>query len=738
MADKKSPDILYTIVDEAPELASASFLPIIRKFVSAAGITVGTPDISLAGRIIATFPENLTADQRQSDELAALGELVKTPDANVIKLPNISASVPQLVAAIEELQGQGYNIPSYPEDPQSDEEKAIRARFDGIKGSAVNPVLREGNSDRRAARAVKNFAQNNPHSMGAWEGSSKTKVSSMPGNDFYANEKSATISEAQAGDAKIEFVGKDGSATVLKDSYPLAAGTIADATFMSAKALGAFLADAIEDTKTDGTMFSLHMKATMMKVSDPIIFGHAVKAWLGPVWDAHGEAIAAAGGSPNSGLGAVLAAIDTLDNADAIKAEIAALSRPSMYMVDSDKGITNLHVPSDVIIDASMPAVIRAGGKGWDEAGNKGDTNCVIPDRCYATVYDETVNFFKANGALDVTTAGSVANVGLMAQKAEEYGSHPTTFEAPADGTIRIVLENGDVLHSHDVETGDIWRSCTVKQAPIENWIELALDRQRLTGSEAIFWLDANRAHDAELIKYVTPALEAAGKADLFQIMAPREATAQSLKTITAGNDSIAITGNVLRDYLTDLFPILELGTSAKMLSIVKLMKGGGLFETGAGGSAPKHVQQLVEENHLRWDSMGEFCALGESLNFLADVKDNAKAGVLGVAAEAATQGILDDNRSPSRKVGQPDNRDSHYWFARYWADALAAQSDDADLAAEFAGVAKALADGEEAILAELAAAQGPAADIGGYFRPSVALKAKVMRPSATLNAIIG
>ncbi|MBO9409473.1 NADP-dependent isocitrate dehydrogenase [Shimia sp. R9_1] len=738
MADNKTPDILYTIVDEAPELASASFLPIIRKFVSAAGITVGTPDISLAGRIIATFPENLTDDQRQSDDLAALGELVKTPDANVIKLPNISASVPQLVAAIEELQGQGYDIPAYPEDPQSDEEKAIRARYDGIKGSAVNPVLREGNSDRRSARAVKNFAQNNPHSMGAWASDSKTKVSSMPGNDFYANEVSATISADQAGDAKIEFVAKDGAVTVLKDGWPLEEGTVADATFMSAKALGAFLADAIEDTKADGTMFSLHMKATMMKVSDPIIFGHAVKAWLGPVWDAHGDAIAAAGGSPNSGLGAVLAAIDTLDNAEAIKAEIAALERPSMYMVDSDKGITNLHVPSDVIIDASMPAVIRAGGKGWDEAGNKGDTNCVIPDRCYASVYDETVNFFKANGELDVTTAGSVANVGLMAQKAEEYGSHPTTFEAPAEGTIRVVLANGDTLHSHDVEAGDIWRSCTVKKAPIENWIELALDRQRLTGSEAIFWLDANRAHDAELIKYVTPALEAAGKADLFQILAPREATAQSLKTITAGNDSIAITGNVLRDYLTDLFPILELGTSAKMLSIVKLMQGGGLFETGAGGSAPKHVQQLVEENHLRWDSMGEFCALGESLNFLADVKGNAKAGVLGVAAEAATQGILDDNRSPSRKVGQPDNRDSHYWFARYWAEALAAQSDDADLAAEFAGVAKALAEGEEAILAEFAAAQGPAADIGGYYRPSVELKAKVMRPSATLNAIIG
>ena len=738
MAENSTPDILYTIVDEAPELASASFLPIIRKFVSAAGITVGTPDISLAGRIIATFPENLTDDQRQSDDLAALGELVKTPDANVIKLPNISASVPQLVAAITELQGQGYNIPNYPEDPATDEEKAIRARYDGIKGSAVNPVLREGNSDRRSAKAVKKFAQNNPHSMGAWDGSSKTKVSSMPGNDFYANEKSATITAAQAGDAKIEFVGADGSVTVLKDSYPLAEGTVADATFMSAKALASFLAEAIEDTKADGTMFSLHMKATMMKVSDPIIFGHAVKAWLGPVWDKHGDAIAAAGGSANSGLGAVLAAIDTLSNADEIKSEIAALDRPSMYMVDSDKGITNLHVPSDVIIDASMPAVIRAGGKGWDEAGNKGDTNCVIPDRCYSTVYDETINFFKANGALDVTTAGSVANVGLMAQKAEEYGSHPTTFEAPADGEIRIVLANGDTLHSHAVEAGDIWRSCTVKKAPIENWIQLAMDRQRLTGSEAIFWLDANRAHDAELIKYVQPALEAAGVADKFVTLAPREATAQSLKTITAGNDSIAITGNVLRDYLTDLFPILELGTSAKMLSIVKLMQGGGLFETGAGGSAPKHVQQLVEENHLRWDSMGEFCALGESLNFLADVKGNAKAGVLGVAAEAATQGILDDNRSPSRKVGQPDNRDSHYWFARYWAEALAAQSDDADLAAEFAGVAKALAEGEEAILSELAAAQGPAADIGGYYRPSVELKAKVMRPSATLNAIIG
>jgi isocitrate dehydrogenase len=737
MADKSNSDILYTIVDEAPELASASLLPIIRTFAKAADINVGTKDISLAARIISTFPESLTDAQRQANDLAELGELVKTPAANVIKLPNISASVPQLVAAVTELQGQGYALPDYPEEPSTDEEKAIRARYDGIKGSAVNPVLREGNSDRRSAKAVKNYAQNNPHSMGKWASDSKTKVSSMPGNDFYANEKSATITAAQAGDAKIEFVGKDGSVTVLKDGWTLDEGTVADATFMSAKALGAFLAEAIADTKADGTMFSLHMKATMMKVSDPIIFGHAVKAWLAPVFEKFGAELDALGVNPNSGMGDLLDRV--AGNADIMAAiDAVTADRPGMYMVDSDKGITNLHVPSDVIIDASMPAVIRAGGKGWDAAGNKGDTNCVIPDRCYATIYDESINFFKANGALDVTTAGSVANVGLMAQKAEEYGSHPTTFEAPADGTIRIVLANGDTLHSHDVETGDIWRSCTAKKAPIENWIELAMDRQRLTGSEAIFWLDANRAHDAQLIEYVEPALEAAGVSDKFQIMAPREATAQSLKTITAGNDSIAITGNVLRDYLTDLFPILELGTSAKMLSIVKLMQGGGLFETGAGGSAPKHVQQLVEENHLRWDSMGEFCALGESLNFLADAQGNAKAGVLGVAAEAATQGILDHNRSPSRKVGEPDNRDSHYWFARYWAEALAAQSDDADLAAHFAPMAKALADGEAAILAELAAAQGKPADLGGYFHTDPAKAAIVMRPSATLNAIIG
>lgn len=738
MTETSKPDVLYTIVDEAPELASASLLPIVQSFAAAADLTVGTKDISLAGRIISTFPEALSDEQRQSDDLADLGVLVKTPDANVIKLPNISASVPQLVAAIQELQAKGYALPDYPEAPATDEEKAIRARYDSIKGSAVNPVLREGNSDRRAAKAVKNYAQNNPHSMGAWVSDSKTKVSSMSGDDFYANEVSATITAAQAGDAKIEFVAKDGSLTVLKDVWPLEEGTVADATFMSAKSLATFLAAAIEDTKADGTMFSLHMKATMMKVSDPIIFGHAVKAWLGPVWDAHGAAIEAAGGSANGGLGTVLAAIETLDNAADIKAEIAALDRPSMYMVDSDKGITNLHVPSDVIIDASMPAVIRAGGKGWDEAGNKGDTNCVIPDRSYSTIYDEAINFFKANGALNPATAGAVANVGLMAQKAEEYGSHPTTFEAPADGTIRIVLANGETLHSHDVEGGDIWRSCTAKAAPIQNWIELAMDRQRLTGSEAIFWLDENRGHDAQLIAIVKPALEAAGVADKFQIMAPREATAQTLKTITAGDDSIAISGNVLRDYLTDLYPILELGTSAKMLSIVKLMQGGGLFETGAGGSAPKHVQQLVEENHLRWDSMGEFCALGESFNFLADSKGNAKAGVLGRAAEEATQGILDNNKSPSRKVGEPDNRDSHYWFARYWAEALAQQSDDADMAAHFAPIAEALAANEAKIVGELAAAQGKPADLGGYFKTDPAKTAEVMRPSATFNEIIG
>ncbi|WP_375251375.1 NADP-dependent isocitrate dehydrogenase [Lentibacter algarum] len=734
MVETHTPDIIYTKVDEAPELASASLLPIIKRFAKAADITVGTKDISLAGRILAAFPDHLTEAQRQSDDLAELGELVKTPSANVIKLPNISASVPQLVAAVKELQSQGYALPDYPETPTTDAEKAVRATYDTLKGSAVNPVLREGNSDRRAAVAVKNYAQNNPHRMGKWTAESKTRVAAMSGGDFFSNEVSATLPKAAT--AKIVLETASGE-TVLKDGVSYPAGTVVDATYMSAAALGKFLAEEIEKTKAEGTLFSLHMKATMMKVSDPIIFGHAVRAFLAPVFEAHGEALKSLGVNPNSGLGDLLARVK--DNADIMAAiEACMAARPPMYMVDSDRGITNLHVPSDVIIDASMPALIRAGGKGWGPDGKEGDANCVIPDNSYAPVYDESIKFFKENGALNPATAGTVQNIGLMAQKAEEYGSHPTTFELAEAGTVKMILEDGTVLHSHTVQAGDIWRSASARQAPIEDWVNLAIDRQRATGFRAIFWLDAARAHDAELIKYVKPILEAKGVADKFEIMAPREATRASLETITKGENTIAITGNVLRDYLTDLFPILELATSAKMLSIVKLMQGGGLFETGAGGSAPKHVQQLDAENHLRWDSLGEFCALGESLQFLADAKGNEKARVLGKAVDAATQGILDDNRSPSRKVGEPDNRDSHYWFARYWAEALAAQSDDAALAAEFAPVAKALADGEAAIIAELAAVQGKPADTGGYYHADPAKLAAVMRPSATLNAIIG
>ena len=735
MTDQTTPDIIYTTVDEAPELASASLLPIIQRFASAAGVSVGTKDISLAGRILATFPESLSDEQQQSDDLAELGRLVKTAEANVIKLPNISASVPQLVAAIKELQGQGYAIPDYPESPATEAEKLVRARYDGIKGSAVNPVLREGNSDRRAAKAVKAFAQANPHRMGDWTADSKTRVASMSGGDFFSNETSATLDGEAT--AKIVHVAADGTETVLKDGVSYPAGTVVDATFMSAKALDAFLADEIAKTKDEGTLFSLHMKATMMKVSDPIIFGHAVKAFLAPVFDEYGEEMAALGVNPNSGLGDLLARVKDQPN---IMAAIDACmaDRPPMYMVDSDKGITNLHVPSDVIIDASMPALIRAGGKGWGPDGKESDANCVIPDNSYAPVYDETIKYFKETGKLDPATSGTVQNIGLMAQKAEEYGSHPTTFEIPADGTVKMILDDGTVLHEHAVEEGDIWRSASARKAPIEDWVNLAIDRQKAEGCEAIFWLDANRAHDAELIKYVTPILEAKGVADKFKILAPREATRATLETIRKGENSIAITGNVLRDYLTDLFPILELATSAKMLSIVKLMQGGGLFETGAGGSAPKHVQQLMEENHLRWDSLGEFCALGESFKFLADARGNAKARVLGEAVEAATQGVLDHDRSPGRKVGQPDNRDSHYWFARYWAEALAAQSEDADLAAEFAPIAKALADGEDAIVSELAAVRGKPADLGGYYHADPAKVAAVMRPSATLNAIIG
>ncbi|MEY2961485.1 MAG: hypothetical protein RLZ60_1315 [Pseudomonadota bacterium] len=727
-----TPDIIYTTVDEAPELASASLLPIIRSFAGAAGITVETRNISVAARILSAFPEFLTEEQRVNDDLAELGELVKTPEANVIKLPNVSASVPQLVAAIKELQGQGYAIPAYPTDPQSDEEKQIQARYDAIKGSAVNPVLREGNSDRRSAKAVKEYAKANPHSMGEWKSTSKTCVASMPGNDFFANETSTTITAAQAGGAKIVHTAEDGTETVLKSGLKYQDGEIVDATFLSAAALRDFVKAEI-DSMEPGVLFSVHLKATMMKVSDPIIFGHFVSVYLEDFIAKHGAKLDALGWNPNGGIGDLekLIAGDAELQAD-LKATLAA--RPAMYMVDSDKGITNLHVPSDVIIDASMPAVIRAGGIGWGPDGKAADTKCCIPDNSYAGVYDETINYFKETGKLDVTTCGAVSNVGLMAQKAEEYGSHPTTFEIAAKGTVRIVLDNGDVISEHAVEKGDIWRSATAKKAPIMDWIQLAIRRTKATGLAA-FWLDANRAHDAELIKYVEPALKEAG-IDI-PIMAPREATRFTLVEMRKGNDVVTITGNVLRDYLTDLFPILELGTSAKMLSIVSLMQGGGLFETGAGGSAPKHVQQLMEENHLRWDSLGEFCALGESFKFLAD-KGMAKAGVIGAAIEDATQKVLENNNSPERKVGQADNRSSHYWFARYWADAMAAQSDDADLAAHFAPIAKALADGEAAILAELKAGEGKPVDLGGYYHADVAKVAAVMRPSATLNAIIG
>lgn len=734
MPDHNTPDIIYTKVDEAPQLASASLLPIVSAFASAAGVSIGTKDISLAGRIIATFPEALADAQRQPDDLADLGQLVKSSQANVIKLPNISASVPQLVGAVKELQAQGYDIPDYPENPQSEAEKNVRARYDTIKGSAVNPVLREGNSDRRAARAVKKFAQDNPHRMGDWSAESKTRVASMTSNDFFSNETSATL--AQDTGAKI-VLESDSGQTVLKDGLTYPAGTVVDATFMSGHALDAFLAAEIEKTKAEGVLFSLHMKATMMKVSDPIIFGHAVKAWLAPVFDAHGPEMAELGVNPNSGLGDLLARVK--DNA-AIMAAIQATTadRPPMYMVDSDRGITNLHVPSDVIIDASMPALIRAGGKGWGPDGTEADTVCLIPDNSYAPVYDEAIAFFKSNGKLNPATAGTVQNIGLMAQKAEEYGSHPTTFEIAEAGTVKMILDDGTVLHAHTVEQGDIWRSASARKAPIEDWVNLAIDRQKAEGCEAIFWLDASRAHDAELIKYVQPILAERGVADKFKIMAPREATRASLETITKGENSIAITGNVLRDYLTDLFPILELATSAKMLSIVKLMQGGGLFETGAGGSAPKHVQQLQGENHLRWDSLGEFCALGESLKFLADARGNTKARVLGDAVETATQGILDHGRSPGRKVGQPDNRDSHYWFARYWAEALAAQTTDADLAAHFEPIATELVEKEDVILQELHANRGSAAELGGYFNTDLGKTDAVMRPSATLNSVIG
>ena len=736
MSRTADPDILYTIVDEAPELASASLLPIVRSFAALAGINIGSKDISLAARIKATFGNYLKEDQKQPDDLKELGQIVQNPNANVIKLPNISASVPQLVSAIKELQSQGFAIPDYPYEPLTDHEISVRKLYDTIKGSAVNPVLREGNSDRRAAKAVKKYAMANPHSMGKWSSSSSTHVSSMSGNDFFANEKSATIQESQVGFARIEFTDSEGNIENLKTDIKLDYGTVVDATFMSVADLRAFLSHEIKEAKKQGVLFSVHLKATMMKVSDPIIFGHVVSVFFKDVFEKHGKLLNELGVNPNSGLGDIL---DRVSQNSEITEEFNAIieRQADLYMVDSDRGITNLHVPSDVIIDASMPALIRAGGIAWGPDGSTKDTKCIIPDTSYAPVYEEAINFFKEKGALDPSSSGTVANVGLMAQKAEEYGSHPTTFEIPRDGTVRYILENGAVLHEHEVKTGDIWRSCSVNKAPILDWISLAIERQVATGAQAIFWLDQNRAHDAQLIPIVTQVLNKKGLYDKFKIMSPREATRATLETITKGQDSIAVTGNVLRDYLTDLFPILELGTSAKMLSIVKLMNGGGLFETGAGGSAPKHVQQLLQENHLRWDSLGEFCALGESFNFLAANSENKKAAALGLAIEKATQGILDNNKSPSRKVGEIDNRHSHFFFAIYWAEALAEQQQDQDLAVRFTSVFNLLKENETKILHELDSTQGVKVELGGYYHPDREKVAKIMRPSPTMNSII-
>jgi len=735
-------DIIYTKVDEAPELASGSLLPIIKAFVKPAGITVGTRDISLAGRILALFPDRLTPGQHQTDDLAELGTLVTTPGANVIKLPNISASLPQLKEAIKELQEQGYALPDYPESPQSDEERAVQAAYDRIKGSAVNPVLREGNSDRRAPKAVKEYAKKKPHSMGAWTPDSRTHVVSMPGQDFFANETSVTITEAQAGDARIEFVAQDGSVTVLKEKTPLQVGEVVDAAFMSSAALRAFFEEQLADAKAQGVLFSLHVKATMMKVSDPVIFGHAVYTYLRDVFEKHDATFTELGINPDLGIGDLEQKIATLPEArrSEIEADIKAAmaAQPDLYMVNSDRGVTNLHVSSDVIIDASMPALIRGGGKAWGPDGNSRDTKCVIPDNSYAPVYDETIAFCKEHGAFNPAEMGTVPNIGLMAQKAEEYGSHPQTFVAPANGTMRTIDAAGHVLHQHTVEKGDIWRMCMVKDAAVRDWVKLAVGRARVTGTPAVFWLNKARAHDAQLIAKVEAYLQDHDTSGLdIHIMAPREATRFSLARMKRGEDTISVTGNVLRDYLTDLFPILELGTSAKMLSIVPLMNGGGLFETGAGGSAPKHVEQMMEEGHLRWDSLGEFCALAASLEHLAAVKGNSKAAVIAKALDTATEHFLDANKSPSRKVGELDSRGSHFYLALFWAEALAAQHEDAGLKAHFAPIARDLRAHETTIVAELNAAQGRSVDIGGYYRPDMVKLSAAMRPSTTLNSII-
>ena len=732
--------IIYTHTDEAPALATYAFLPIVKAFAAQAGVKIERRDISVAGRIIASFADKLTPAQQQADDLQELGTLTLKPEANIIKLPNVSASMPQLKAAIAELQALGYALPNYPDAPQNDDEKALKIRYDKLKGSAVNPVLREGNSDRRAPRAVKAYAKKNPHSMGAWSKDSKTHVAHMKGGDFFSNEKSTTI--AKAGNLRIELVGADGVTKVLKDKTPVLAGEVVDATFMSAKALRAFFELEIKDAKKQGVLFSLHLKATMMKVSDPLMFGHAVKAYFANVFAKHGALLATVGANPNDGFAQVLSCLAKLsgDQRKAIEADIAVAYEqgPDIAMVNSDKGITNLHVPSDVIVDASMPAMVRTSGQMWNKQGKGQDTKAVIPDSSYAGVYAQVIAFCKAHGALDPKTMGSVANVGLMAQAAEEYGSHDKTFEIPIDGTVRVIDDAGAVLFEHRVEANDLWRMCQAKDAPILDWVKLAVGRARATGTPAIFWLDEARAHDAQLIKKVKQYLQAHDTSGLhIEIMAPTKATQFSLVRIKDGLDTISVTGNVLRDYLTDLFPILEVGTSAKMLSIVPLMNGGGLFETGAGGSAPKHVQQFVEEGHLRWDSLGEFLALAVSFEHLGATTNNPRATLLGTTLDAATGKLLDENKSPQARVGQLDNRDSQFFLTLWWAEALAAQTQDAALASAMAPIATALAAATPAIAAEIKAAQGKPVDIGGYYAPNPEKATKAMRPSATFNAII-
>ncbi len=736
MSDQ-SAAIDYTFTDEAPALATYSLLPIVRAFAGVAGIDVTSSDISLSGRIIAVFPERLSEDQRIPDHLGLLGDLTADPTANIIKLPNISASVPQLKAAIAELQAKGYDIPDHPDNPSTDEEREIRARFDRVKGSAVNPVLREGNSDRRAPKAVKDYARSHPHSMGAWSNNSESHVATMSEGDFGSNEQSVTIAADTS--LRIEHEAIDGTVSVLKDSVAVLAGEIVDSTFMDVAALRAFLNDQIEDARSSGVLFSLHMKATMMKVSDPIIFGHAVRAFFADTFADFGDVLENAGANPNNGLGSVLSSLGTLssEQRERIEQSIAAgiSNGPALAMVDSDKGITNLHVPSDVIVDASMPAMIRTSGQMWNSDGDQQDAKAVIPDSSYAGVYQVVIDDCREHGAYDPSTMGSVPNVGLMAQKAEEYGSHDKTFEIASAGTVRVVDSAGTVLMSHQVNAGDIWRMCTVKDLPIRDWVKLAVGRARATGAPAVFWLDESRAHDRELIAKVRSYLNDHDTSGLqIEIMSPVEATKFSVERIRRGEDTISVTGNVLRDYLTDLFPILELGTSAKMLSIVPLMNGGGLFETGAGGSAPKHVQQFEAENYLRWDSLGEFLALAVSFEHLASVTGNAKAAVLASTLDTATGQVLEHDRSPARRVGGLDNRGSHFYLALYWAQALAAQSNDADLASSFAPLADALSAGEDQIVAELVAVQGSPCDVGGYYRPNDDLASAAMRPSETFN----